>query len=637
MAVKEWLRQKATSIGQQAVEAQRTTVIQFGEDVRWSSLHTRRFLSGLFGVMIFSTISRYLFPLLGYPQNYWLIILVFGSFLTWAYIDFARTGTLLSRHYYGLMAAVFLLTFFFALIKIGIFLALGLTILHIIWRLAETKTLPWHDVLLAGVLLTIMSLAFFNLGLWNILLVAVTLVGIFYPKFSVTVILFLSIIFGVLFFFQQLPLQLITVVSTIILFGFFIVAFLLLGHESTKMEGGVWLVLYIFLVIGVWFGTFPGVEKQSVIGKGVTIMRESILRIPQSASLALRGFQRAYEQELAYAKGDYAASQIDEDAKRDLGVRMEELAQSEERLFEGAPVSFYTAVKAEALDKPVNIIASCEIDDQNVELLGCETKENSACKITVEGKETTSLDCVAESLQAGTHTAKISADFDFTTRSYLPVYLMEKNKLRELKRRGLDPLKGYDVKAPVATTTRGPVRVGVAVSEQPVGIGLQAGEPGPTIAVTIDNEWEGEVKAINSVILFLPRGIRITKVAGARVLGTPLKQSCEAIRQIDEQEARLCDETINAYTIMPEGSEETFGSFISFRAYTLVGEGLELGPAPITTRNIRVSVLYSYLLEKEKLFTVEEVHRERESELQPVTVAPSGQSAQAEESTEGQE
>ncbi|MBI4016681.1 MAG: hypothetical protein HY363_03230 [Candidatus Aenigmarchaeota archaeon] len=608
----------ANAVRQRTESAQAETRIQIAP---WETHHTSRLVSGIISVIILAVLSRFVFPLFGYPSNYWLVVFVLGSFLAWAYTDYVRTGTLLSRHYYGLTIVILLLTFFFALINIGLILFLGLTILHIVWRLTEGRGIPAFDVLLAGALLGIIGYFLLNSPVVGVIVFLVAVTGVFLPTFSVTLLMFLATMIGTLVLFQRLPSSSLTVVAPIILLGLFVMAFVLI--EQNRAAGIFSLLILITVTISLfWFGGIPGVERESVIGQGAKVMKESILQIPQSARVAMRNLQKSYERDVAYAKGDYAASQIDEDSKRDLGVQLEELKASEERTFEGMPASFYTTLKAEALDKPINIIASCTIDEQNIELLGCETKEGENCKITVEGKETTNLDCVAENLPAGTHTATLSANFDFTTRSYLPVYLMEKNKLRELIKRNLDPLKGYDIKEPVATTTKGPVRVGIAVGAQPVGIGLQTGEPGPTIAVTIDNTWEGEVKEIKNVLIFLPKGIRITKIAGARVLGIPFKQTCDGVRQIDEQEARLCDETINAYTITPESADEAFGSFVSFRAYTLTGEGLELGPAPITTRNIRVSVIYEYSLEKEKIFTVEQPMRsESEQDIQTVTVA----------------
>ena len=158
MGLKTWLQQKATDIGGTAGEQIRKAQAETRIEVpSWEAKHTSQFVKGIVGVTVFSALSRYLLPLFGFPQSFWLIVFVLGIFAVWVKVDYERTGTLTTRQYYGLTLVILLLTFFFNLINTGLVLLLGVTIIHVFWRLSEGMGLSTQDVLLASVLLGVIS------------------------------------------------------------------------------------------------------------------------------------------------------------------------------------------------------------------------------------------------------------------------------------------------------------------------------------------------------------------------------------------------------------------------------------------------------------------------------------------------
>lgn len=377
-------------------------------------------------------------------------------------------------------------------------------------------------------------------------------------------------------------------------------------HNGEKLLAAV---LSSLLLVFFFLTSLPWVEVSSPLSNSAVLLKTALKSIPVEVGKFSKSVQRSYEREIAVASGDFAASQIDAESKRDVGVELSDLRASERRFFVGSPVSFFSKVDAQVLDAPMSITASCA--HEKARLVGPCASQDNTCSFTVEGKESANLDCVIDAPDVGTQTIALSAVFDFTTRAYLPVYFMEKEKLQELRRRNLDPLEGFDVRSPVATTTRGPVRVGVAVGSQPVGVSVGDGV-GPTIAVTIDNVWDGVMKEIKDIVVFLPKGLQVNNVVGARVTNNDLKNiSCSDLRGELDEEAKLCDDSLhNVYILSPESREDSFESFVSFRLYTDVNSaerGIDLlGPTPVTVRNIRVSTRYSYELKQEAVFTVEE-------------------------------
>ena len=409
-------------------------------------------------------------------------------------------------------------------------------------------------------------------------------------------------------------------ITTLVLFGIpaGIIAIVLLTAPFVivmldVVAGSILLIALVTVggYAGMYGMPFP---SDSPLGKVIKTSVESVHAIITKAKTGRTSIDDAIKKQIAMASGDFAASQIDKDAKKDLGVYLEEIKTTEEKVFNTADATFFSTLRAQTLDKPITIHAQCilDADKKPVKITGpCmpDSPENT-CAITVETQETADLDCIVpkENLKLGSHTITLETAFDFTTRSYLPVYFMDQTELREKRRRNLDPLEGYDIKTPVATTTKGPVRVGIAVSSQPVGISLTP-DTGPTIAVTIDNAWDGELKAIQKILFFVPTGIEITRITGGRTEGTPPKKSCNELPE-EEQKRQLCDDKItNIYEINPRTlGQETFGTFVTLRAHTNVKEGAQLlGTTPISLRYIRARVDYSYLLKKTKSFFVEGV------------------------------
>lgn len=373
-------------------------------------------------------------------------------------------------------------------------------------------------------------------------------------------------------------------------------------HNGEKLLA---VVLSCLLLVFFFLTSLPWVEVGSPLSNSAVLLKTALKSIPVEVGKFSKDIKRSYEREIALAKGDFSDAQVERSV---VGLELSDLSPSERRLLEGQSVAFSARLEAEKVERPVFVKASCE-DLPGARIVGPCVSKGGECSFSVEGSDSFSLDCVLDSPEVGTHNVALNAVFDFESSVDLTAYVMERKKLREMVRRNLDPLEKFDVRSSSVIKAGDPVRVGVAVDSQPVSVDLESGV-GPTIAVTVDNDWDGELNKIYDVVVFVPRGLMSEQVVGTRVAGSPKELSCSELRVVWPSEAVLCDDKLHkVYHIVPEGGG-VFDDAVSFRLYTKLDPSVRLmdffGPTPVTVRNVHVAARYEYQLRREKVFTVEE-------------------------------
>ena len=302
--------------------------------------------------------------------------------------------------------------------------------------------------------------------------------------------------------------------------------------------------------------------------------------------------------------GDYYTGEVDEGSKKQLGVFLDPLKSAQPKFYEGQPATIYTSLRAETIAEPLNIKLKCTADKKEAD------KIIPKSEFKVETMEEQSIDCVFNDLKPKNYNFKLTADFDFTTRAYQKVYFMNKERLRETKRKGIDPLTDFSDKKPGTIYTNGPVMIGVggATEQQPIGVepSTSPEATGPTIGVTIDNVWTGKMTKIHYLTLMVPKGLEVTDINGFPVQKI---DNCQLLPS--DEDIKICDDEIVNLYALPD-SELTLINrdkdiiAYTFRAHTKVADYEKLiGDAPLAIDTFKITVKYDYSYSTEKPIVVE--------------------------------
>ncbi|MAG08719.1 hypothetical protein CMO89_04545 [Candidatus Woesearchaeota archaeon] len=240
------------------------------------------------------------------------------------------------------------------------------------------------------------------------------------------------------------------------------------------------------------------------IKKGWKSLREVPGKVSKATSELL-------ERQLMLAAGDYYTGKVDQNANEQLGVYLEDIQQADPELEEGEPVTVWANLKARTLDKdkPIDISVSCWTGDE--ERYGRISPEDEFTVHTLEEEE---IDCYFRSLDDGSHSITLSADFNFETMSYYKSYFMDKDRKRSMKREEIDIFEHFEIadEEPVAVYTVGPVKIGMEIREDlPVGIDREKGYEAFVLGVTLDNDWEGEIKEVTKLRITLPPYVKLVE------------------------------------------------------------------------------------------------------------------------------
>ena len=294
--------------------------------------------------------------------------------------------------------------------------------------------------------------------------------------------------------------------------------------------------------------------------------------------------------------------QVDSKSKEQLGVYFGELKSLKQEYASGEFVDIFTTLSAQTLDKPLDISLSCEGP-------GIVAGERVAGEITPESQlhvemfDQPNIDCmIKQGFVVGkglseSKTITLSADFKFSTMSYLRSYFMELEKLRTLRRMSIEPLSQYGItdKNPKAVSTSGPVLIGMSLGESlPIGIDSK-GNQILTLGITLSNKWTGKLENITKIVLVLPKGIVLSSILPVTSF---MAGDCSGIEGCDAK-------TQNVYIINGVSLPFEEASYTTIRALLKVeSPGSLLGVAPLAIKSVWAIADYDYTLQKAKTITV---------------------------------
>ncbi len=388
-----------------------------------------------------------------------------------------------------------------------------------------------------------------------------------------------------------------------------------LPHERTTVE--TWIEVIFLLILIIIFGSSISeiAKKQVETGEGSSptmitetgrVLREAINSIITSPRKIKEGFislkestQKAWQRQIAFATGDYYIGQVDQNAKEKLGVYIEDIKLSAPVVYEGEPISIWATLKARTLgDKIINVNVSCKTKDkEGSEIIGYTDigKKETLREFKIAKMEEEDIDCNFKKyeLDTGAYEIKFNALFNFETMAYLKTYFINKERQRSLIREGIDVFEQYGITdtAPTAIYTNGPIKIGMETTQQPIGLSANYDNK-PRLGITFDNAWEGKIKKIRDLVVYIPEDIEI----GACL------DSFEPYDNIKEEEKQ---KGYDAYKLRDEIKEgrlfKDIEQFITINCrlnIPLNKVSQFLGKTPITTKYFKVTVDYEYELEK---------------------------------------
>jgi hypothetical protein len=281
------------------------------------------------------------------------------------------------------------------------------------------------------------------------------------------------------------------------------------------------LFFLAFVIFGVFFSPLVFGDQQWMAEK----IGEDVLYAFGEFLGVFGVVTETYERAVAMASGDWYIGEVDENAEKNLGVKIEKVKSVGELFDDDEQIQTYAIISAEAIgDKPVKINLMCYSGDHDEPGM-VDGEERKTIEVT--SLEKTEADCVinASELDIGMNKIYFEANFNFSTQSYYKTYFMRRSLRRQYEKQGIDPFEEAKIadKKPVSKYTDGPLGIGIGTQMTPP-ISLPEGiDRGPTFGVTFENKWGGELGYMSRVYIVLPRGMGVTDINGEEIISEKVK------------------------------------------------------------------------------------------------------------------
>ena len=276
--------------------------------------------------------------------------------------------------------------------------------------------------------------------------------------------------------------------------------------------------------------------------------------------------------------GEYYKGQK-EQTEEDYGVFIRELEQGDPNVIENESVTIWGFLEVKTPEeKEIDIHMACkhETEEDNF-IFGIMGPQI----ISSYGYDYIDFGCRFENgFEKGMQEIIFTTNYNFETSSNIKIYFTDMERKNTFRREGEDILDEYGIydKYPVAIYTDGPIRLGIDSPSLPVGI-ENNGEKGPTIGFTLENSWEGVIKEIEELKLYLPKGLELDS-----------DSFCDYDFGLLGQE-----EGFNIYEIHKELGDEGLEEHLTLRCNSkVIDKSTLLGDVPVSTKYIKVFVEYIF-------------------------------------------
>jgi hypothetical protein len=289
------------------------------------------------------------------------------------------------------------------------------------------------------------------------------------------------------------------------------------------------------------------------------------------------------ESRIDYATGGYYSGQ-EEDVEKQ-GVFIEDIEMSKPDYVENETVEIFFNLHMKtpsknAIDTSVNCFIEC--DEQNI--TGDVSDEGT---LKLYNNEILPMSCVFREIKRGTNKIIIQTSYRYSTLSRIEGHFIDIERKNAYRAENVDILDQYNKdSSPDAIYTSGPLKLGIEIGTQPIGI--EPNSNGPRIGFTLEGEWEGKIESVEKLNLSLPGGL---------VLDNEQIGDCKNFEEVQVTE----DRNVYAY-------EEEIGEIEDYRSFyckTKVSDfNSIMGENEISTKYIRVATAYTYQNEEIERITV---------------------------------
>ncbi len=261
-----------------------------------------------------------------------------------------------------------------------------------------------------------------------------------------------------------------------------------------------------------------------------------------------------------------------------------------QKYYENEPISVYATITAEPVEVPIDLNINCVATSNPV-----SGKIFPDDKITIETKETSDIDCIfpKNSLTPGSHKVTFETTFNYETLSYIETFFMTEETLKEMQKKGLDPMGGYS--QPEAITSKGPATLKITTPTAP---SPAADNKKMVIGITMYNQGNGQIKQVNDLFIYIPKGFALTED------NYDIYSKIDSCAELPEEEAKICDiEAMDVYKVSSEELESPTYRNITYakelRMYLAIEDAAKLtGDSPIKPASFHASLKYDYQLEQ---------------------------------------
>ncbi|MCB9362316.1 hypothetical protein H6504_02680 [Candidatus Woesearchaeota archaeon] len=405
------------------------------------------------------------------------------------------------------------------------------------------------------------------------------------------------------------------------------VLFLSSGKRKGPLSG-----LLIFVVIGFFmfgfasevggFQDFANYLDPDVQAEFLMFSLNSWDAVKNSANNLWNSAKSIQNQTLAVYREDYYTGVVDTNARKKLGVYLEDLELAQPTFFADEPVSLWGTLVASTLGdgEQITVMTSCmanKKDDQRIRVADLVKPG----VFIAEDYDEQPLDCMfnRNAFFKGTQLIEISAQFDFKTMAYQKVYFIDNERALALKRQEIDPLEHYGITEsdPKTIYTNGPVMIGMDFRGSPVRLSSDE-DADLMLGVTFKNQWDGKVLRINSIDLTYPKGIEPVMAENSQQACSGYNFTCGA-----GDKGTVC-------SMINDSLPKEFNDYKTMRCPVVITSGnvrTVLGESPLSILYFRATASYDYLLEDKKSVVIKESEemekiREETKAKPPVLVIP---------------
>ena len=356
------------------------------------------------------------------------------------------------------------------------------------------------------------------------------------------------------------------------------------------------------------------------------------------------GIDAWLSQRIQYA----VTGKVEENKLEPLGVYLENVQTADKNYYEDEEVIVWGTVTARTLDDPINIKVGCFVgDDKKI-----ADRTDPDKKFSVFTSEEQDFACAFGSsavergiLKIGKNTITTFADFNFETLAFLKVYFINIERQRAMVREGQDPFEELAIedRNPMAVYTNGPANIGMETNNPLVGVSEQyIVQPSLDISISNREGWQGKIKKLKELVIFLPEGIEMTDCSKQFARYDINKCKTDSCGNVKNECLEVCEGygTGNAYNscqrecndnfekcqrscdyFFQEGEqryngsalesassqrEKDFEGGLSFRC-RFRPTGTVLRDSPFTTKTFRVKARYDYTVEKPVSVDIREI------------------------------